>query len=617
MVAPFDAAGEVAREVALGDRAGSSGGAPTRDAAPDGDYLVVFQTGASSVVGVPDEGELVVGSSEVADVVVRGPGVSSRHARLEAREGALHVEPIGAAARVLVNDEPVSAPRRLASGDAIGIGPATIVVHRDRRRASRRVLAGEAELAARLAEEAARATRYGRPLAIVSIDLGQAVREPREALAAAALEPLRRSDVVACAGSSELVVLLPETAGAATVPATRVLAAIAPFAPRARAGLALCPDDASDADALLTAARSAARVARVGEVGGLARAAAALDAGGRAIVVADPSMRRVYELVRRLAPSDLPVLVLGETGVGKEAVAAALHAWSPRAPQPFVAINCAALPEPLIESELFGHERGAFTGAAASKPGLLEGAHGGTVLLDEIGELPAGAQAKLLRVLETRCVLRVGATRERPIDVRVVAATNRPLDAEVDAGRFRRDLYFRLAAAAVFLPPLRDRPLDLPVLARAFLDEACERLGRARLSLAPDAQGRLARHAWPGNVRELKNAMEYVAATAARPIVEEGDLPPAIGGGASPWARPSPGSRPARGAPEPASPRATSLQDELRALERRRILEALDACDGVRVRAAAFIGMPLRTFVTRLRDHGIGPSEGRRAQRGA
>jgi len=197
-----------------------------------------------------------------------------------------------------------------------------------------------------------------------------------------------------------------------------------------------------------------------------------IEVGDRSVVIADPAMARMYQLLERLAVSELPVLVCGETGTGKEVAAGALHQFSHRSERPLVSLNCAAIQENLVESELFGYERGAFSGAIAAKPGLLEVASGGTVFLDEIGDLPAAVQAKLLRVIETKRVLRLGDVRERTIDIRVIAATNRDLVKDVVAGRFRRDLYFRLSGATLWLPPLRDRPRELPILAEMFLHDA-------------------------------------------------------------------------------------------------------------------------------------------------
>ncbi|PTL77158.1 AAA family ATPase [Vitiosangium sp. GDMCC 1.1324] len=339
-----------------------------------------------------------------------------------------------------------------------------------------------------------------------------------------------------------------------------------------------------------------------------------LALGERTVVVADPAMLRLYELIRRLAASELPVLILGETGSGKENAAFAVHHWSRRSDKPFVALNCAAIAETLVESELFGHEKGAFTGAAASKPGLLETADGGTVFLDEAGELPPAVQAKLLRVLETRRFLRVGSTREREIDIRIVAATHRNLEKEVEAGRFRKDLFFRLGVATVVLPPLRDRPREVRVLAEHFIAAACAASGRQPLSLAPETLAVLEHYGWPGNVRELKNAMEYVAATVTEAVVESRHLPEKILAGLTPPLppegvpqRPPEPRAAAVGASPEAAParRAVPLAEELRELERNKMIEALRATGGVKVRAAELLGMPVRTFTFKCKQYGL------------
>ena len=330
--------------------------------------------------------------------------------------------------------------------------------------------------------------------------------------------------------------------------------------------------------------------------------ASELVLGERTVVVADPAMQRLYALIRRLAASTLPVLILGETGAGKENAAFAVHHWSPRAGKPFVALNCATLSETLVESELFGHEKGSFTGAAATKTGLLETAEGGTVFLDEVGELSLAVQAKLLRALETRRILRVGGTREREIDLRIVAATHRHLEREVEAGRFRKDLFFRLGAATVVLPPLRDRRGEIRVLAERFLAEACATAGREPLALAPATLAVLERHAWPGNVRELKHTLEFVAVTAAESPVEPHHLPERL----------QPTSAPAPSAPsvlaeaeEEPTPRALPLAEELKALERKHMEDALRATHGVKVQAARLLGMPLRTFTFKCKQYGL------------
>ncbi len=336
--------------------------------------------------------------------------------------------------------------------------------------------------------------------------------------------------------------------------------------------------------------------------------------GDSVTLLSDPAMVRVYELLRRLSRSMLPVLIIGETGTGKENAAQAVHHFSNRKSGPLVAINCAAIPENLFESELFGHVRGAFSGALSDKVGRLEAASGGTVFLDEIGELPLASQAKLLRALETGLVSPVGSVREHKIDCRIVAATNRDLEDEARAGRFRQDLYFRLAAAMVVLPPLRERPSEIAQLAGHFLQQACRKLSRGPLRLSEPTLRALQQHPFPGNVRELRNLMDYCAATVSDDEVRPEHLPPrflhaarsASGGtppsGLSPLTSPSAATPGGSGLPGAGFRR---IADEVQELEARRMREALDSTAGNQRRAAERIGMPLRTFVTKLKQYGL------------
>jgi DNA-binding NtrC family response regulator len=324
------------------------------------------------------------------------------------------------------------------------------------------------------------------------------------------------------------------------------------------------------------------------------------ELGSNQIVVADAVMVTLYALLRRLARSDLAVLVTGETGSGKENAAAALHHWSPRASGPWVSLNCAALPDTLAESELFGYERGAFTEARGAKPGLLERAHGGTLFLDEVGDLSLPVQAKLLRAIETKRITRLGDVRDREVDVRIVAATNIDLDAAVRAQRFRQDLLFRLGGARVAIPALRERREEIPLLARRFVEIECAQAGRPHLEISRGALEQLSASDFPGNVRELKNAIAYAVAVAEGPAIEPGDLPSTMGYMSTPTRL--------------AGPRLfRPLAQELRDLECRRIVEALEEFDGVQTRAAAALGMPLRTFTLRMRQYGL--TGGRRRER--
>jgi two-component system response regulator AtoC len=356
------------------------------------------------------------------------------------------------------------------------------------------------------------------------------------------------------------------------------------------------------------------RLRRHGEVLARARHAAEQEAEGAleattpayapadGVVVLDPSMRALYDQASRAAATLINVLILGENGVGKEILARAIHNLSPRAKGPFVALNCAALTESLVQSELFGHEKGAFTGALHARAGLLESAAGGTLFLDEIGELPISMQSKLLRALEERKVMRIGARAEREIDVRFVAATNRDPEEEIVRGTFRQDLYFRLNGISLTIPPLRERTLEIPHLARMFLVRARAEQSAPALSIAASTLALLEAYAWPGNVRELKNVIERGAVLCQGEQLLPQHLPPKLCDAAA--------SRPPSAAPSAESaplPRESSAPNPLRAPgdERKLILEALEECAGNQTRAAELLGISRRTLVSRLNDFDI------------
>jgi two-component system response regulator AtoC len=324
----------------------------------------------------------------------------------------------------------------------------------------------------------------------------------------------------------------------------------------------------------------------------LRRAVAGLEArlsaddGVHAVVAESAAMRAALDVVARVAAHRTTVLITGESGTGKEVIARAIHHASPRAGAGFVGVNCAAIPETLLESELFGHVRGAFTGATADRPGLFEQADGGTLLLDEIGELPLALQAKLLRVLQEGEIRRVGAERTRRVDARVLAATARDLQVEVTAGRFREDLFYRLNVVTVHLPPLRERPEDIPALVRHFVAGASRRLGR-RLTVSAGATGWLAAQPWPGNARELEHTIERAAVLSDHDALEPEDFRPRDG---------------ARSAPALA---ARSLRDAVDAAERDCIAAALASAGGNRRDAATRLGVSLRTLFYKIARHGL------------
>jgi two-component system response regulator AtoC len=316
--------------------------------------------------------------------------------------------------------------------------------------------------------------------------------------------------------------------------------------------------------------------------------------GERPIVAASPAMIQVLEIVERAAEFKATVLLQGESGSGKEVLARAIHAQSPRRDEAFVAINCAAIPEALLESELFGHAKGAFTGADRSRRGLFAEADGGTLFLDEIGELPLPLQAKLLRVLQEEEVRPVGEAKPRRVDVRVIAATARDLELEVSGGRFREDLFYRLDVVRVKVPPLRERREDIPLLVDHFLGRTRGSLGKAVRSIDDDALERLVDYAWPGNVRELENVLERAAILCRGERLAVADLPPNLT--AAPAERRS-------------AYRDLSLRRARRALEARLIGEALEATGGNRTHAARLLGISHRALLYKLKEYGLGGRE--------
>jgi DNA-binding NtrC family response regulator len=341
--------------------------------------------------------------------------------------------------------------------------------------------------------------------------------------------------------------------------------------------------------------------------------------GAPRIIGEDPQLRQVSQQLHRAAATDATVLLQGESGTGKELFARALHVLSPRAEGPFVAINCAAIPETLLETELFGHEKGAFTGAATRKPGRFEMAHRGTLFLDEIGELSLALQAKILRALEEKRFERVGGTSSLHVDTRVVAATNRNLKASVAAHQFREDLYFRLSVFPVVIPPLRQRPGDIPILAHHFVERFSREVNKPTLRLAPAAVDELCAYPWPGNVRELQNCIERAVILCDADTIHPRHLSLTFVSPRGRTADAAPGERNGRTG-EREAPAATvdpwacidlsgTMGDAVRrvtaAVERRKVEQAMREAGGNRERAAETLQISYKALLQKLRDHGI------------
>jgi DNA-binding NtrC family response regulator len=574
------------------------GGAAT----DEGLYLSVVGAQRFATIALPKEGALLIGRADNAHVQLSDALASRNHARLHVKGGTFWLEDLKSANGTLVRGEPLVAGQRapLALGDAVIIGTTVLMVQRGRQRALELLPHGYFE--ARL-EEACGAATGDEELALVRVDIDDEVSASRIVQILSGL--LRPEHVLGASGPRSYEILVPKTpAAAARRMASALPDRLKEVGLRARVGLALFPKDGRTARALLIRAASDVRRG----VG---------DDGARPMVLEAEAMQRLYEEARAAAAGTINVLILGETGSGKEVLAESLHRFSPRAGKPFVCVDCAALPENLLESELFGHEKGAFTGADRAKPGLLEAAPGGTIFLDEIGELPLPTQAKLLRALETKKLTRVGGVEPRGIDVRFLAATNRDLAKESEAGRFRKDLYFRLAGVTLRLPPLRERVSEIAPLARLFIGEVAAQLGRAEPALSPEALSALEAHAWPGNIRELRNVIERAVLLCRGGEIRRENLPPDLGRSARTMATapadartmppPAAGPRPAAGEAvrQPAVMASRGAAVFGTEDDRQRVIDALNATAGNQSRAAELLGISRSSLVARLNAYDI------------
>lgn len=318
------------------------------------------------------------------------------------------------------------------------------------------------------------------------------------------------------------------------------------------------------------------------------------------IVARSRPMQRVFTTIEKVAGTDSTALILGETGVGKELVARAIHYNSRRREAPFVVVDCAAIPATLIGSELFGHVRGAFTGAVATKPGMFEVAHGGTLFLDEIGELDAALQVKLLRALEEGVIMRVGDTAPRRVDVRLITATNKELAEEVASGRFRKDLYFRINVVPISIPPLRERKEDIPLLVRHFCETYAEENEKPVRNFAPDALDALVNYSWPGNVRELQNVVERCNLMSDVEVITPAELPPEITGRAAAPPRPA-----SAVPPEETQPLKDQVARAVGDIEKEAIRQALRETGNKRQEAADLLGISRRSLFYKIKEYGL------------
>jgi two-component system, NtrC family, response regulator AtoC len=573
--------------------------------------LLVLGEDRMKAYPLPPAGEVSIGRGPECQIRVEEPGIASLHARLLVGQ-TLELTDGNCGGSIVVGGRPLAPGETtvLAPSVVALLGSTTIVVEASPASSHLRHVRSHDYFAARIEEECAHAELCGGSFAILRVRFGMNQAQPLEE---AFTHYLRPHDIVSMYSADEFEVLLVDTTAEDAEEFRRHLDehVAASGWPGLQLGLACAPRDGCTLDALLCAA-------------GVGTPASQIPTG--LPVASQGFIDSLGPLLSRIAPARVSVLIMGETGVGKEALARRIHELSPRAKRPMLCLNCAALPDALLESELFGHERGAFTGAVQSKPGLLEAGQGGTVLLDEIGELPLLLQAKLLRVVEQRQVLRLGGVRPQDVDVRFIAATSRDLETEVAQGRFRQDLFFRLNAIPLVVPPLRERTAEIQPLAELFLSEFSLQAGYStvpRLKVA--ALRLLQQHRWPGNVRELRNVIERAVLLSqgddidlehltlerfsrtpptgcgsVPPIPSQPPVPTISGIPPLPYSQPPVEQQ--HCANGPSLPGCETPPGDL---ERARIQRALEVCGGNQSHAARALGISRRILIGRIERYGL------------
>lgn len=554
--------------------------------------LLVYHHDGLEAVPLARAEAVTIGRGSDATITIDDVNLSRLHARFELGSAkTVAVTDLGSTNGTMFEGELVSQVQ-LEPGDAVALGGVLVVVQPrgalDATRAQ-----GHDGLRLAIEREVARAHYLGGTFALLRVRCRDVhVSQWRQAVA----ERLRPIDLLGVYSADTLEVLAPSIDAASAKELARALVAHHEAKPLT-CGVATFPRSGTTAEALIAACARALRRATPNAPVGEAEASDARSGTDvTSPIAASPVTRELFETAERIAASRIPVLLCGETGTGKEVVARAIHRRGPRRDKPMLSVNCGALSPNLVESTLFGHEKGAFTGALKSAPGIFVAASGGTVLLDEIGELPAPAQAALLRVLENKRVMPVGSPQEVEVDVRVVAATHRDLEAMCDEGSFRRDLFFRLNAMTLLVPPLRDRIEELESLAVYFFGEAIRENERALEGIDDDAIATMKRYDWPGNLRELRNVIERAVIIARGTRVNVEDLPLRM-------RRLGPKTK---ASPETAEPDLFDegpihLKSTVQAYEASVIRQAMDRCDGNRREMARLLDIPQRTLAHKIK----------------
>jgi len=560
--------------------------------------LLIYHRNGSLMVELRDGVAVVIGRARPSDVSVRDTSLSRQHARFLLSGSELWVEDLGSTNGTRINGKKVH--RGLVKRtDEVRLGSVTVAYHvLDVRNAETpHVMDGHDQFVTKLDAEIIRAQTFGRLIAVLMV---QATRRPNGHVSRwgpRVQSLLRPVDLFALHDDRTVLIGRLESGPTEAAEIARLIVDDPPRGePPLRCGISLLARQATT-DQLIASARTALRHTSQRQRFALAEGQSGKEGDGEPVVLS-PGMREIYRQAERVADSPIPVLIYGETGTGKEVLAQAIHERSGRRRKPIRFVNCGAIPEQLVESVLFGHERGSFTGADQRRLGVFEEADGGTVMLDEVGELSAGAQTALLRVLETRRISRVGSSKEIPVDVRIVAATNRDLQQMCRAGQFRLDLFYRLESMVFHLPPLRERRVEILPLAERFARAAAKANGCKVPRLDEKTKQLLTAHDWPGNVRELRNVIERAVVIADEGSITPQDLTERVRGG--PTLDPA-----VHAAEEPEDEAGLPIKERLQRYEARLLLDALEANDWNQTRTADALDMPLRTLVHKIKKLGL------------
>ena len=577
---------------------------PVRQDAPKALSALVMVDGNISAHPLPKEGQVIFGRGQDADIQIDERSVSRQHARLHIGPKLL-LEDLASNNGTKVREQKLAAnqPIEVFANDVIDLGGVMLVLQHTTSSTLARRVVSHAYFEMRLEEECERPDNH---FSVARIKLAQGYSAPLvQEIMGEQLDDLHLLGAYA-PNEYEIILLGSEAPEAqALIESISVQLQAQGFGNTFH--LLHYPKDAQGAQALMTRAAGHDSTGQAGQA-----------------IVQDPAMGRLYTLVERVAKSDLAVLFLGETGVGKEVLASHLHASSHRANAELLTLNCAALSETLLESELFGHMKGSFTGAAKDKPGLLESANGGSVFLDELGEMPMSVQVKLLRVLEQKEVTRVGGLKPIAIDVRFIAATNADLEADIARGTFREDLYYRLNGMSLLIPPLRERPQEILALAGHFIGHFAQKMQLEQApTLGTEIRALLQAYGWPGNIRELRNMMERAVVLCLEDTILPKHLPMEKFNATLLSEQRSAGAQP--GTPSPPSAQhfdeptlshpvqdSPDLRSTMEDVEKQKIIDVLDACMGNQSEAAKKLGMSRSSLVRRLDQYGIiRPRKGR------